>query len=80
MRIGVKNVLFSENLASFVFLKHRFGDSSFRLITDQLKVGIQSMFETASVNQNFHNNIFIAAFPHRHLLNGKTIAMCEICP
>ena len=60
---GGKNVRFSENLACFVFLKHRFGDSSFRLITDQLKVGIQSMFVTASINQNFHNNIFIAAFP-----------------
>ena len=35
---GVRNVRFSENLASFVFLKHLFWDSSFRLITDKLHV------------------------------------------
>ena len=35
---GVRNVRFSEDLASFVFLKHLFWDSSFRLITDELHV------------------------------------------
>ena len=34
---GVRNVRFSENLACFVFLKHPFWDSSFCLITNQLK-------------------------------------------
>ena len=33
---GVKNVCFSENLACFVFLKHRFWDSSFCFITDEV--------------------------------------------
>ena len=32
---GVKKFLFSENLACFVFLKHPFWDSPFRLITDE---------------------------------------------
>ena len=35
---GVRNVRFSENLASFVFLKHLFSDSSFHLITDELHI------------------------------------------
>ena len=34
---GVRNVRFSENLAWFVFLKHTFWDSPFRLITDELQ-------------------------------------------
>ena len=34
---GVRNVRFSENLAWFVFLKHTFWDSPFRLITDDLQ-------------------------------------------
>ena len=33
---GVKNVRFSENLACFLFLKHRFWDSLFCLITEEL--------------------------------------------
>ena len=34
---GVRKVLFSENLAGFVFFKHRFWDSSFCLITDDIR-------------------------------------------
>ena len=34
----VKNVRFSENLASFVFLKHPFWDSPFCLITDEFMI------------------------------------------
>ena len=33
---GVRNVCFSENLACFVFVKHPFWDSPFRLITDNV--------------------------------------------
>ena len=36
VRIGVRNVRFSENLARFVFLKHSFWDSPFCLITDEM--------------------------------------------
>ena len=32
---GVRNIRFSENLTSFVFLKHSFWDSPFHLITDE---------------------------------------------
>ena len=35
---GVRNVPFSENLLSFVFLKDPFWDSPFCLITDELKI------------------------------------------
>ena len=47
---GVRNNSFSENLACFVFLKHRFCDAPFCLITDDLRVSFSE-----SSNQNLRD-------------------------
>ena len=47
---GARNVCFWENLACFVFLKHRFWDSPFCLITDDLTVSFPE-----SSNQNLRD-------------------------
>ena len=49
---GVRNVRFLENLACFIFLNHPFSDSSFCLITNELKWESKKFFHIV-VSLNF---------------------------
>ena len=50
---GLRNVLFSENLACFVFLKHPFWDSTFYLITDEEPLGFNYLMTLSTVLSHF---------------------------
>ena len=62
---GVRNVLFSENLACFVFLKHSFWDSPFYLITNDLCVMQKPLFDNRffTIVLNNINNTSINIVP-----------------
>ena len=51
---GVRNVRFSENLASFVFLEHPFWDSPFCLITDDLSFHIEDDYTMTPLSFNIY--------------------------
>ena len=58
---GVKNVLFSEILACFIFLKHPFPDSPFCLIMDDiyLKKAIFNASKIRGAHENLMRNVFM---------------------
>ena len=70
---GVRNVRYSENLASFVFMKHPFWDSPFCLITDVMQCSTRRWFKDLNSLQKWRvNGVIIGFSSHSKKTNKRT--------